>query len=489
MANQLEAIEHIVVLMLENRSFDHMLGFLYADRGNLSLSGQQFDGLTGQEANPGTDGKPVTVFQITSATPNAYLMPGADPGEGYLATNSQLFGTTTAPSPPIATNAGFVTDFASTLAWEATSPGWNVVPGTLPSDIMGMYTPAMLPVLSALAQGFAVCDSWFASAPTETMPNRAFACAATSQGHLDDKTKTFTSQSIFGLLSANNLDWRIYGYKSDPLTRLNFPDTTNAPEAHFGQFTDFQAAAAAGTLPPYTFLEPEWSSAGNSQHPNYDVAAGEALIQAAYEALRNGPAWNSTLFVVTYDEHGGCYDHVPTPSGATPPDACAGEFGFDFRRFGVRVPVVLVSPWIPAGTVFRAPAAGTPLDHTSVLATVERRFGLPALTARDGAAPDVGDALSGSTPRTDDPLTGVSPPAASSKGPASQASLAALPPSHLQKIHAELAAGLPVPGQRRPTSEALGALRTTADYTNFINRRVSDWKAAKAAANGTRSST
>ena len=106
-------------------------------------------------------------------------------------------------------------------------------------------------------------------------------------------------------------------------------------------------------------------------------------------ALRDGPGWDQTLLIVTYDEHGGCYDHVPPPSGAIPPDQAIGEYGFDFTRFGVRVPAVLVSPLIAAGTVFRVPAGSMPLDHTSILKTVETRWGLPSLTARDAAAPDV----------------------------------------------------------------------------------------------------
>ncbi len=468
--NQLGAIDHVVILMLENRSFDHMLGFLYADRENQSLSGQPFEGLTGAESNPGSAGETVPVSRITAAMPHPYLMPGADPGEGFLATNSQLYGTETIAASQPATNNGFVNDFAYTLGWESKAPTWNVMPGTVPGDIMAIYTPAMLPVLSALARGYAVCDNWFSSVPTETMPNRAFACAATSQGHMDDKTKSFTSQSIFGLMTAHGLDWRIYGYTSDPLTRLTFSDVTNAPSTHFGLFSDFKTAAAAGSLPPFTFLEPDFASTGNSQHPNYDVALGEALIHDVYEALRTCPAWNQTLLVVTYDEHGGCYDHVPPPDGATPPDASIGEFGFDFRRFGVRVPTVLISPWIEAGTVFRT-SGPTPLDHTSVLATVERRFGLPALTARDAAAPDFGDALSLSAPRTDDPLAGIEPPAPSPINPN------ATTPSHLQQIHAELAAALSVPGKRLPTSVALAPLRTNADYAAFIDHRIAESRA------------
>ena len=117
---------------------------------------------------------------------------------------------------------------------------------------MGCFTPATLPVLSGLARGYAVCDHWFSSVPTETMPNRAFACAGTSQGHMDDMTTHASpSPSIFGLLTKHSLGWAIYGYTQAPLTRLDFTDTASAAGSHFGVFTDFQAAAAAGTLPPY----------------------------------------------------------------------------------------------------------------------------------------------------------------------------------------------------------------------------------------------
>jgi phospholipase C len=470
---QLTQINHVVVLMLENRSFDHMLGFLYADSANKAPSGSAFDGLTGTESNPDSTGKAVPVYKIEATATNAYFMPGADPGEGYTATNSQLFNKTTAPVPPTATNNGFVTDYVYTLGWQSKESGWSILPGTVATDIMGMFTPAMLPVLSGLARGFAVCDQWFSSAPTETLPNRAFACAGTSQGHMDDKTTTYTAPSIFGLLTKNNLDWRIYGYDAEPLTRMTFPDTTNAPETHFGLFTDFQAAAAAGTLPPYTFLEPSWESTGNSQHPNYNVALGEQLIHDVYYAVRNGPGWDQTLLIITYDEHGGCYDHVPPPTNAVPPDNDAGEYGFDFKRFGVRVPTVLVSPLIAAGTVFRVAANSMPLDHTSILKTVEQRWSLPALTARDAAAPGIGAVLTLKTPRTDDPLQGVTVPRA--KG----SNVSEHRPSHLQQVLAELVAKLPVPDTAGGTHHQMPPLRTNGEYRTYINERVAAWKASR----------
>lgn len=432
----LTVIEHIVVLMLENRSFDHMLGYLYSGSGNVSPSGQPFEGLTGNESCPDSNGNPVAVYQITPSTPNAYFMPGADPGEGYPATNEQLWASDKAPaSGTQATMQGFVTDFAYTIGWETTEH-WTIVAGTTAEAIMGCFTPETLPVLSALATGYAVCDHWYASVPTETLPNRAFSVAGTSQGHMDDTTKTYTCPSIFGTLTTAGIGWAAYGYNSTPLVRSDFPDTSSAPASNFGQFTDFQAAAAAGTLPAFTFLEPDFSTTGNSQHPNYDVALGEQLIHDVYETLRTSPAWNQTLFILTYDEHGGCYDHVPPPWGATPPDSTADtKYGFGFDRFGVRVPTLLISPLIAPGTVYRVPDESAPLDHTSVLKTIEQRWNLPHLTARDAAAPGFGDVLTLSTPRTDDVLAGVTVPVAGSAGPS------AGQVSHLEAIRREVTEG------------------------------------------------
>ncbi|HME48295.1 alkaline phosphatase family protein [Mycobacterium sp.] len=474
-ANQLGSVEHIVVLVLENRSFDHMLGFLYADSENVSpLTKQPFEGLTGKESNSDATGTSIPVTALAQGTPNVYFTPGADPGEGFLATNMQLFGKASPTAGTSATNSGFVTDFAATL--KSGHVDGPIIAGTTASDIMRIFSPELLPVLSGLARGFAVCDHWFSSVPTETFPNRAFLCAATSQGHMDDSTAKYTTQSIFGLLSAHHLDWSIYGYDAAPLTRLDFPDTTNAPQSHFGVFRDFQAAAAAGSLGAYTFLEPSWGSSGNSQHPNYDVSLGEQLIHDVYYALRNGPAWHQTLLVVTYDEHGGCYDHVPPPTGAVPPDSCADtKFGFDFTRFGVRVPAVLVSPLIAPGTVFR-PSGTVPLDHTSILKTVETRWNLPPLTARDAAAPDVGDVLTLAQARTDDPLAGVTIPRSTTPNPVAGT------PSHIQEVMAQLVSELPVNDAQGQGYSAMPALTTEQDYDDYINSRYAAWTAQRATA-------
>ncbi len=437
-ASQLNQITNIVVVMLENRSFDHMLGYLYADSGNISPSGQPYEGLTGTETNPDGKGGSVKVFPIQATAAHPYYCPGADPGEGYANTNSQLFGTNTPPAPIVpATNQGFIANFAYTLSWESKQPN-QVLPGTTPSQIMGMYTPALLPILSGLAKGYAVCDHWYASAPTETFPNRAFVHMATSLGHLSDSAaKVFAAPSIFTALGKKGVTWSVYGYKAPPLTRGFVADIATAPESHFGEFADFQKAVAAGTLASYVFLEPQWGSAGNSQHPNYNMAAGEQFLHDVYYTLYGSKLWPGTLLIITYDEHGGCYDHVPPPENAVAPDKSPGESGFDFKRFGVRVPTVLVSPLIPAGTVYRT-ASATPFDHTSILATLEKRFGIPPLTARDAAAPDVGGALTLAAPRKDDPLAGVKVPVAQS-APALPAG-----PDRLEIALAENAERLPI---------------------------------------------
>jgi len=469
-SNQLSSVQHIVQLMLENRSFDHMLGFLYP--GKAGPNGEPFEGLAGTESNTDGSGNVVSVYPIDTTKPGAYFMPGADPGEGYANTNAQLFGTGKAPAPPVATMSGFVTNFAAAITFDEQNHRTPLA-GTVASDIMGVFTPESLPVMSGLAGGFAVCDHWYSSVPTETFPNRAFACAGTSQGHMNDATASYTVQSIFGLMSAHSLSWKIYGYNAEPLTRANFPDTQSAPDTNFGKFADFQADCANGTLPAYSFLEPSWGSAGNSQHPNYDVALGEGLIQQVYQALRGGPGWDQTLLIISYDEHGGLYDHVPPPANAVPPDDSPGEFGFDFRRFGVRVPAVLVSPLIAAGTIFNVPAGSTPIDHTSVLKTIEVRWGLPSLTARDAAAPDLGDVLTLTTPRTDDPIAGVVAPTAAGQNPA------AGEVSQLQQLHAQMISNLPVPVDQLLDKPKLANQRTPQDFAGYIETRADTWKSAR----------
>jgi phospholipase C len=468
-ANQLQAIKNIVVLMMENRSFDQMLGFLYAPGDKKKATdGGFFDGLTGNESNPDDTGQEIKVYKIGPSSPHPYLMPGADPGEGFHNTNYQLFQTDDPEPGQVPANKGFVINFKSAIASDQAKHYKDSLPNTDPSEIMGMYGPDMLPVMSALAKGYAVCDRWFAAAPTQTIPNRAFVGAATSQGHLDNAVKIFTSPSIFGALEKAGIDWAIYGYNSDPLTRHDFSDIQQAEESHFGHYRDFQDRAKAGTLPAYSFVEPSWSASGNSQHPNYDVALGEQLMAQIYDTLRTSPAWDETLLIITYDEHGGNYDHVPPPWGAVPPDNSVGEWNFGFDRFGVRVPALLISPLIAQGTVFRS-TQGT-IDHTSILKTVELRFGLQPLTKRDAAAPDIGDVLTLAKPRTDNVLKGVTTPKSSGAHPNSSQ------PSVIEKMHASKVSKLPLRNDQGSYDQhAPPNLSTSAEINEYIQGRTAAW--------------
>ncbi len=466
---QLSRINHIVQLMLENRSFDQMLGFLYADAGNRTPAGHDYDGLTGDEFNPDEAGRPVKVYKILPDAAHCYLMPGADPGEGFHNTSYQLFGTDDPDPGQVPANDGFVVNFHAAINYDLAHHYGDTLPNTLAAQVMGMYAPETLPVMSALARGYAVCDRWFASAPTQTIPNRAFAAAATSLGHLDNKVKLFTCSSIFGRMSSARLDWAIYGYNSPPLTRHDFPDTLNADESHFGHFRDFQERAAAGTLPAYTFLEPSWGSGGNSQHPNYDVALGEQLIHDVYRAVRDGPGWNETLLIITYDEHGGNFDHVPPPYGAVAPDKSLGEFDFTFDRFGVRIPAILISPLIEAGTVFRPADGAGVVDHTSVLKTIQERWDMRPLTRRDAEAASLAPVLTRDTPRDDDALKGVAIPKSTGLHPNHAR------PSTLELLHAEKVAALPVRNPQGSYAHEMPDFTTSGQIGEYIQARTAAW--------------
>ena len=432
--NRLDQIRHIVVVMYENRSFDNLLGWLYED--GPPPRGQSFEGLNRGLWNPlnniDSDGIPFIeqVFVRKNGepppgrkpgpkTPIKYTYPNPDPGEGFRTTNHQLFGSYNVALlyPPRPTNQGFVNDYHDANLFSAYTYGETP---TDPREIMITYPPEQVPVLSTLAKSFAVCDRWFASVPSQTLPNRHFVHAATSDGQVNNKPDGHCrSRTIFNLIQdaiekdgRADLSWKIYAGTPQPGKYFSLTRTVTTQlqdkkfDPNFLTLKEFYADAAAGRLPSYSFLEPQIHPPGaNDQHPAQDIRPGDKLLADLYNSLVNSPQWNQTLFVVTYDEHGGCYDHVAPPNGAMPPsnDKPAGQDGFLFNRFGVRVPAVLVSPWIETGTVCR-PQGWTPFDHTSVIATVRRCFGLKeALTERDGAAPDLGCALTLESCRTDKP--------------------------------------------------------------------------------------
>ncbi len=494
----LNSIDHVVLVMLENRSFDHMLGFLYPKSAN-------FDGLDGTESNLDANGNEVKVFQVTPGTQNAYYYPLANPSEGYQATNDQLFSSHTPPASGQATNDGFVTSFAAELQHPA-HPLDPKLAGAEPASILGMYAAETLPVLSGLAKGFAVCDGWFASVPTQTFPNRAFAVAGTSLGSTNNSahgTPAYNTPSVFGKLADAGQTWKIYGYSGDPLTAQDFPDTVKPGlngEVVSG-FTRFQSDAASGTLAAFSYIEPEWATyprsnaspdvvhaddehnfhIENDQHPVSNLAVGEKLLYDIYQALRgNRSAWEKTLLIITYDEHGGNYDHVHPPADAIAPDSVIGPSGFGFTRFGVRVPAVLVSPLIPEGTILNAPSDGRPpFDHTSIIATLRARFGIGPLGKRDAAAPDVGAILTLQTPRADDPLAGIEPPAVADPVLQPGSPPVGVAPSSFLEAKALAAASLPIPADPIADPRAkVETLTSAADQYNFIQERRAAWRAA-----------
>jgi phospholipase C len=390
-------IRHVVVLMLENRSFDCMLGMLYPGRAD-------FDGLTGNESNPlHVPGVPLQVFSVWSdraLTATSLVIPDPDPGELFGDISMQLRGLTDTGNPSSAppNMSGFVDNYMG-------QPPTNPTPD--PFSIMHYFTPEQVPVISQLAKAFGVSDRWHASAPCQTWPNRFFVHTGTAAGYFNNSPTHFPyrMKTVFESLEEVGQPWKIYFHdfpQSATLAGL-WRDVTT----HFREFEpDFARDAAAGTLPAYSFIEPRYfanpllNRLPNDEHPPHNVAYGEQLIAAVYNAVRGGPAWKQTLLVITYDEHGGCYDHV-VPPAATPPDELTPD-NYVFGTFGVRVPAVIVSPHVRPGSVIR-PAGETRFDHTSIIATLRALFGIGPLTKRDAAAPHLLDAL-------DDQISNDGPP-------------------------------------------------------------------------------
>lgn len=385
-------IKHVVVLMLENRSFDSMLGMLYE-------ADESFDGLTGTEQNtwhkPGGLSQPVPVWKSPELTQTAATIPDPDPGELFTDIHMQIQGLIAdgMPNPGPAAMDGFVDNYMRQPPANRTTD-----PAPDPAAVMHYLTPDQVPVISTLAREFGVSDRWHASAPCQTWPNRFFAHTATANGYVNNSPTHFPykMETVFNRLDDANQTWRVYFHdvpQSITLARLWTKALT-----HFRYFEeDFAKDAKDGTLPTYSFIEPRYFTEAaigkmpNDQHPPHDVIYGEALIATVYNAVRSGAGWENTLLIITYDEHGGCYDHV-VPPNATPPGGTNPD-GFAFDSFGVRVPAVVISPYVPKGSKIR-PAGATPFDHTSIFATLRKLYGLKSLTPRDEAAPDLLPALS-----------------------------------------------------------------------------------------------
>ncbi|KAL5710337.1 phospholipase C [Ranunculus cassubicifolius] len=390
-------IKTLVVLVMENRSFDHVLGWLKSIR-------PEIDGLTGKESNRVNVSDPNS--PEISVTDDALFI-DSDPGHSFQAIREQIFGGKDTKDKDPAPMNGFVQ--------QATSMN-----GTMTRTVMSGFKPGVLPAYTELANEFAVFDRWFASVPASTQPNRFYVHSATSHGATSNVRKDlihgFPQRTIFDSLDENDLSFGIY-YQNIPAT-LFFKSLRKLK--HVNKFHDyalmFKLHAKLGKLPNYAVIEQRYFDVkllpANDDHPSHDVVWGQKFVKEVYETLRASPQWNETALLITYDEHGGFYDHVPTPvSGVPSPDGIVGPepFLFKFDRLGVRVPTILVSPWIEKGTVIHEPNGPTPtsqFEHSSISATVKKLFNLDSnfLTKRDAWAGTFADQFFlRDTPRVDCP--------------------------------------------------------------------------------------
>ncbi|CAL0335003.1 unnamed protein product [Lupinus luteus] len=391
-------IKTIVVIIMENRSFDHVLGWLKSTR-------PEINGLIGSESNPISVKNPSSPPVFVS---NDAVFIDSDPGHSFQAIREQIFGSNESSANPAPMN-GFAQQAESMI------PGFS-------KTVMSGFKPELLPVYTELANEFGVFDKWFASVPASTQPNRFYVHSATSHGAMSNVRKDlihgFPQKTIFDSLNENGLSFGIY-YQNIPATLFfrSLRKLKNLVKFHsYG--LKFKNHARRGKLPNYVVIEQRYFdlriSPANDDHPSHDVAAGQRFVKEVYEVLRKSPQWKEMAILITYDEHGGFYDHVPTPVEGVPnPDGIIGRYPyyFHFDRLGVRVPTFLISPWIDKGTVIHGPDGPTPYsqyEHSSIPATVKKLFNLKSnfLTKRDAWAGTFEKYFSiRDTPRDDCPET------------------------------------------------------------------------------------
>jgi phospholipase C len=359
----LDNLKHLVVLMMENRSFDHMLGALKA-------GDPRIDGLDGTQSNPDTTGAAVPAQPLAEF--QGQLDP--DPDHHFGGVDLQIFNGDMTPNR-VATMQGFVKSYYTQRKDVKHS-----------RKIMYYFTPDKLPVLTTLAKEFAVFNRWFSSIPGPTLCNRAFAHYGSSFGHVGMEVFYPNTQfkSIYQRLDAAGKTAKIYYFdtKSSSLEVVNL--LQHQPQ-FFGTFDQFLQDCKRSQLPDYSFIEPNYTDhegdsgavLASDQHPDHHVQEGELFIASVYNAIRQNPAlWESTALLVVYDEHGGIFDHVPPPAClpdgfVAQPDATTTGKPFMFDRLGVRVPAVLVSPWVARGTVVGTDRV---FEHASIPATATSFF-------------------------------------------------------------------------------------------------------------------
>lgn len=379
-----DPIKHVVLLLFENHSFDQMLGCFK----------QVYPGLEGVDPNsPRINKYEDRQFRQEETKERQMIL---DPRHevNHVAVQMQDH------------NGGFVKDLI-----EANNKDKNLSPNTLDEQchfVMGYYPLDFLPALHRLARDFLICDHWFASVPGPTWTNRFFALSGTSSGkvnmpedgeHQADLEGWFQQKqdTIFDRLSEKGASWKVYYHdipQSICLEHQRRPEST-ARYAPFDQFLK-DAAGPEDAFPAFCFIEPNYNGAfENDDHPPHDVMKAQKLLADVYNALRaKTELWNSTLLVVLYDEHGGFFDHVEPPQ-AIPPSLPQSDWEYSFGRLGIRVPAVIVSPWVKRG--FDA----TPFDHTSLLKYLIEKWGLGPLGNRTGQASSIGTLIQTAPPRTD----------------------------------------------------------------------------------------
>lgn len=414
-------IEHFVVLMMENRSFDHLFGYLDLENIDNLTSGGPFE-VDGPFLPDGTVGPPAYPFKSTGVHSDYITMP--DPGHEFIDVTNQIFGY--GKQPPAAANMrGFVQNFQK----RSSAPR--------PLDIMRCFRMLDVPVLSTLAHNFVVCDRWFSSVPSSTWPNRYFFHAATSMGWVDLVSSEcldlmtgkipFDAPTLFNRVDAVGRDWRVYFHNPPHASTLQSVAKTldgQLDKTHWREFDPgnslpgFAQDVGGGDLPFYTFIEPQFDMIhpnnpmvpDNSGHPSGDFKRAQELIREVYNALRSSDLWSTSALIILFDEHGGFYDHVVPPS--VPAELTYPPKGaFQFDRLGPRVPALVISPWVKKGFVDHGPGTGDQpdpnvfYDHTSVASTLIKLLGGAPLTARDRNAKTL-DHLFANSQRSDCP-TGI----------------------------------------------------------------------------------
>src|ERR1700732_2581440 len=363
-----DPIKHVVLLMMENHSFDQMLGCIQGVYPE--LDGVDLDAAV-PRFNLDTAGN--RVFQVPTDEQQVPL----DPKHESRFVLEQIANG----------NSGFITDF------EKNVPGNTAVDRQF---VMGYYLLDRLPALHELARDFTVCDRWFSSLPGPTWPNRFFALSGTSSGRVlmpegplnvrPEEVFVQDQHTIFDRLSEAGKSWRIYYYDFPSSLLLNRQRRLENLSGYALVKQFFSDARDETSFPAFVFIEPKYFGADqNDDHPPHNIFKAEKLIADVYNTIRSNPAlWETTLLVVVYDEHGGFYDHVEPPA-AVAPDDHQEEWTFD--RLGVRVPAILVSPWVRAGV------EKTLFDHTSLLRYLTEKWNLGPLGRRTEKANSIAGAI------------------------------------------------------------------------------------------------